>query len=361
MVQQYLDVARQILTSPYSTVKSGTKDAGLISLIGPQTEYDLREGIPLVTTKQTFTRSVLHELVWFLSGDTNIAYLEKNKVPIWRRDTFEHNETALRAAGHIPQERLKRYSPEWDAAVNEYGARVASDEKFAAEFGNSGPIYGQQWRRLSKGDGTTIDQIGNMIAGLKKNPNGKKHIVNTWHVPDIPNMSLPPCHTFFQAISDGQGHLDMKMYQRSADWFLGVPFNIFSYVALAQVIAREVGMEPRRFIHTFGDAHIYAGLEKRSAWYAENFAELQKRVAAIPMEDRERHLEVLDWIDGNAPKDGIEEKYDHVTAILEQLARKPFPKSRLFIAQKPLDDLVAADFKVEGYEHHPKIIREMAV
>lgn len=361
MVKQYLDHAREILTSPYSTFKRGSKGAGLISLFGSQNAYDLTEGFPLLTTKKMLVNMGLHELIWFLRGDTNVKYLEDNKVTFWRRDSFEHNVGAMVAASVFPNTVLNKYSPDWDAAVNEYSRRIREEPGFAERFGDAGPIYGKQWRAWPTPDGKKVDQIQIMIDGLRKNPTGKKHIVSGWNPPDVPNMSLPPCHVLFQATSDGKGHMDLQLYQRSCDEFLGVPFNIFSYSVLTHLIAREAGLKPRRFIHTFGDAHFYTGLEKRSAWYGDNFNELRERIKAIPQSDPERHLEVLDWINKNAPRDLNEEKYDHVTAILEQLSREPKSKPRLVVADKPLDKLVFDDFKIEGYESHPRINRSMAV
>jgi len=365
MVQQYLDHVREILTSPYTTFKGGSKGSGIISLFGPQREYDLREGVPLITTKEMNPDSVVHELVWFMNGDTNIKYLEDNGVWIWRRDAFQHNVEGMVEEGVFDKRVLEKYTPDWEAALKEYGTRIREDDEFAKRFGDAGPIYGKQWRRWEhvdeNGESTEVDQLGGLIKKMGKNPTSKKLIVTAWNPGDVPRMSLPACHTMFQANSDGQGNFDLKMYQRSADMFLGVPYNVFSYAAAAQVFARETGLIPRRFIHTFGDSHLYAGLEKRSGWYAEHFDELRERVRAIPEEDRERYLEVLDWINKGAPRDGNEEKYDHVTAVLEQMSRESKKKPRLVITDKPFEELIADDFVVEGYEHHPAIRRKMAV
>src|SRR3989338_4838851 len=361
MSKEYLNHAREILTSVYSVFKPGSKESGLISLFGSQNSHDLREGLPLLTTRQMFLKSGIHELIWFLRGDTNIRYLEQNKVPFWRKDAFEHNVEAMVVAGIFSDSVLTKYSSAWDGALEEYSKRIVEDSEFAQRFGDAGPIYGRQWRAWSGKDGKPVDQLKRMIDGLKKNPTGKKHIVSAWNPVDVPDMSLPPCHVMYQATSDGQGNMDLQLYQRSCDEFLGVPFNIVSYAMLTELIAREAGLKPRRFVHTFGDAHFYTGLGARSKWYGDNFKELQQRVVAIPMTDPERHLEVLDWVNREAPNDSNESKYDHVSAILEQLSRKPLSKPRLVVANKPLDELAFEDFRIEGYEYHPRINRSMAV
>ncbi len=361
MSKEYLDHAREVLTSPYSVFKPGSKESGLISLFGSQNAHDLSQGLPLLTTRQMFARSGIHELVWFLRGDTNIKYLEQNKVPFWRKDAFEHNVDAMVARGVFSNDVLTKYSPAWDRALEEYAQRIIEEPGFAEQFGDAGPIYGKQWRAWTGNDGKPVDQVQRMIEGLRKNPTGKKHIVNAWNPADVPDMSLPPCHVLYQATSDGQGNMDLQFYQRSCDIFLGVPFNIVSYAMLMHLISREAGLKDRRLVHTFGDAHFYTGLGARSQWYGDHFKELQAKVAAIPMDDPERHLEVLDWVNKNAPGNPNEVKYDHVSAVLEQLAREPLPKPKLVVANKPLDELVFDDFQIEGYQHHPKIVRSMAV
>jgi len=172
-------------------------------------------------------------------------------------------------------------------------------------------------------------------------------------------MSLPPCHVLYQATANEEGELELQLYQRSCDQFLGVPFNIASYAALTRVIAQEADMVPKTFIHTFGDSHFYASIGKRTQWHRDNFKELQKRIRNVSA--REEYLEVVDWINKNAPGDGNEEKYDHVTAILEQMSREPKPLPKLHITKKPFDQLNIDDFVVEDYNPHPPIRRSMAV
>ncbi len=388
MTQQYLDHAKAILTSERSNFKGGSKGAGIISLFGHQSIYDLREGFPLLTTKKMATNSMFHELLWFLKGDTNIKYLEDNKSPIWRADVFNHNLDKMADAGIFPGG-MEKYSPEWTAALKDYGTRIKEDVKFAKKWGDAGPIYPQQWRKWNKYDPLKlkignwemnlkifgkqlykkkeIDQVQNMIEGLKKKPTGKKHIVSAWNVADLKEMSLPPCHVLFQATANENGELEMQLYQRSCDQFLGVPFNTAAYSALTQIIAQETEMIPKTFVHTFGDSHFYASVGKRTQWYKEHFKDLQKTIrTAVKLEesagDKSGYLEVIDLINKNAPSDGNEEKYDHVTAILEQLARDPQKLPTLTITKKPFDQLTIDDFVVsEDYDPHPAIKRKMCV
>ncbi len=370
MVQQYLDHAREILTSDFSGFKGGSKGSGLISLFGYQNSYDLREGFPLLTTKKTAIKSITHELVWFLRGETNIKYLEDNGVSIWRGNAFEHNLPGMVKEGIFP-EGIVKYSPDWDRALEDYGCRVRESPEFADRWGDAGPIYGRQWRKWrypdeKKGEVVEIDQLGKVLEDMRKKPIGKKHLVSAWNPGDVPDMSLPPCHVMYQMTSNEQGELDLQLYQRSCDMFLGVPFNIASYAMLTQIIAQELDLTPRRFIHSFGDAHFYTGLDKRGAWYKANFKELQTRV--INVREKADYLKVLDWINKDSPRDenkspgeNDEEKYDHVTAILEQLSRETKELPKLTIARKSFDKLTIDDFILEGYEHHPPIRRSMAV
>lgn len=370
MVEQYLEHSKKILTSPRSNFKGGSKGSGIISLFGYQNEYDLRGGYPLLTTKEMSTNSMFHETIWFLKGDTNIKYLEDNNVKVWRADAFQHNLPKMIEESIFPKW-IKKYSPDWDKALAEYGQRIREDPEFADRFGDAGPIYGQQWRRWEYFDKelnkfVEVDQLENMIEGLKKKPTGKKHIVDAWNPGDTPKMSLPPCHVLYQATANEEGELELQLYQRSCDMFLGVPFNLASYAALTQIIAQETEMTPRTFIHTFGDSHFYTGVEKRTLWHRENFREFQNKVEkAIGVEekrgDKSGYLEVKDWIDKNAPSDGNIEKYDHATAILEQLSREPKSLPNLNISNKSFEELTVDDFVIEGYDSHPPIRRKMAV
>ncbi|MFL2920736.1 MAG: thymidylate synthase [Thalassobaculaceae bacterium] len=207
---QYLDLMRKVLDSGIE--KSDRTGTGTLSVFGHQMRFDLADGFPLLTTKKLHLKSIIYELIWFLSGDTNISYLKKNGVRIW--------------------------------------------DEWADANGNLGPVYGAQWRSWPKKDGSTIDQITNLIADLKSNPDSRRLIVTAWNPGDVNDMALPPCHCLFQFYV-ARGRLSCQLYQRSADVFLGVPFNIASYALLTIMIAQVVDLLPGEFVHTLGDAHIY--------------------------------------------------------------------------------------------------------
>nr|WP_247600469.1 thymidylate synthase [Priestia flexa] len=209
-VKQYLDLCEHVLK--HGTKKEDRTGTGTISTFGYQMRFNLQEGFPALTTKKLHLKSIIHELLWFLSGDTNIKYLQDNGVRIWN---------------------------EW-----------------ADENGELGPVYGHQWRSWPTPEGSTIDQITNVIHQIKNNPDSRRLMVSAWNVADVDNMALPPCHCLFQFyVADGK--LSCQLYQRSADIFLGVPFNIASYALLTMIVAQVCDLEPGDFVHTFGDAHIY--------------------------------------------------------------------------------------------------------
>jgi thymidylate synthase len=209
-MRQYLDLLRHVLAN--GTRKDDRTGTGTLSVFGHQMRFDLGEGFPLLTTKKVHLKSIIHELLWFLQGDTNIKYLKDNGVSIW--------------------------------------------DEWADEQGNLGPIYGYQWRSWPARDGRHIDQISEVLQTLKSNPDSRRIIVSAWNVGELPYMKLPPCHAFFQFyVADGK--LSCQLYQRSADIFLGVPFNIASYALLTLMIAQVTGLKPGDFVHTLGDAHIY--------------------------------------------------------------------------------------------------------
>lgn len=227
-MKQYHDLLQHILDN--GTKKEDRTGTGTISVFGHQMRFDLSEGFPCVTTKKLHLRSIIHELLWFLQGDTNIKYLKEHKVRIW--------------------------------------------DDWADENGNLGPVYGYQWRSWPDGNNGTIDQITKLVDSLKNNPDSRRHIVSAWNVADVDNMALPPCHTLFQFyIADGK--LSCQLYQRSADTFLGVPFNIASYALLTMMLAQVCGYEVGDFVHTFGDAHIYSNhLEQVELQLTRDFREL---------------------------------------------------------------------------------------
>jgi thymidylate synthase len=209
-MQQYLDLLKHVMDK--GAEKSDRTGTGTISVFGYQMRFNLEEGFPVLTTKKLHLRSIIHELLWFLKGETNIEYLKQNKVRIW--------------------------------------------DEWADEDGNLGPIYGYQWRRWSSGNDMQIDQISQVIESIKNNPDSRRHIVSAWNVGKIEQMALPPCHVLFQFYVN-EGKLSCQLYQRSADIFLGVPFNIASYSLLLMMMAQVTGLKPGEFVHTFGDAHIY--------------------------------------------------------------------------------------------------------
>ena len=209
-MKQYLDLLQEIMD--HGTVKSDRTGVGTKSIFGHQMRFDLSEGFPLLTTKKVHLRSIIHELLWFISGDTNIGYLHDNKVSIW--------------------------------------------DEWADANGDLGPVYGKQWRSWDTPDGRSIDQLSEVIETIKRNPDSRRMIVCAWNPSDVDKMALPPCHCFFQFyVADGR--LSCQLYQRSADTFLGVPFNIASYALLTMIIAQVCGLKPGEFVHTTGDTHIY--------------------------------------------------------------------------------------------------------
>jgi thymidylate synthase len=264
-MKQYLEFLQDILHN--GTKKEDRTGTGTVSVFGRQMRFDLEEGFPLVTTKKLHLKSIIHELLWFLKGDTNIAYLKENKVRIW--------------------------------------------DEWADEEGNLGPVYGHQWRSWSAPNGETIDQISNVIEDIKNNPDSRRLIVSAWNPADVPNMALPPCHLLFQFyVADGK--LSCQLYQRSADSFLGVPFNIASYALLTMMVAQVTGLKPGEFVHTVGDAHIYT---------------------------------------------------NHIEQVELQLTRdpKPLPKMKLNSNITNIFDFTYEDFELENYESHPHIKGEVSV
>lgn len=262
--RQYLNLLADILEN--GVQRGDRTGTGTLGVFGRQIRFDLSKGFPVLTTKKLHLRSIFIELLWFLKGDTNIAYLKDNGVRIW--------------------------------------------DEWADENGDLGPVYGKQWRSWATPDGGSIDQIQTLIEGLKTNPNSRRHIVSAWNPADVEDMALPPCHCLFQFfVADGK--LSCQLYQRSADVFLGVPFNIASYALLTLMVAKVVGLEPGEFVHTFGDAHLYL---------------------------------------------------NHLDQAREQLTREPFPFPTLTIADKrDLFGFEYEDFKLEGYEAHPHIKAEVSV
>lgn len=237
-MKQYLDMCRYILE--HGEDRPDRTGTGTRSVFGYQTRYDLREGFPLLTTKKMYLRPIAEELLWFIKGDTNIKHLVDRNVKIW-------NEW--------PYEDFKKSEDFNGETLEEFVEKIKNDDEFAKKHGNLGPVYGAQWRNFNN-EGT--DQLMKLIDSLKNNPFSRRHIISAWNPSQVDEMALPPCHTLMQFyVSSDQKYLSCQLYQRSADTFLGVPFNIASYALLTCMLAQVCGYEPKEFIHTIGDAHIY--------------------------------------------------------------------------------------------------------
>lgn len=264
-MRQYLDLMQHVLDA--GVEKHDRTGTGTLSIFGHQMRFDLADGFPLLTTKKLFTKAIVYELLWFLRGDTNVHWLQEHGVRIW--------------------------------------------DEWADENGNLGPVYGHQWRSWPNPDGGAIDQISNLISDIQRNPDSRRLIVTAWNPADVPKMALPPCHCLFQFYA-ANGRLSCQLYQRSADIFLGVPFNIASYALLTLMVAQVTGLKPGEFVHTFGDAHLYL---------------------------------------------------NHLDQAREQLTRKPYPlpAMRLNPAVNDIFGFRYEDFNLENYQAHPHIKAEVAV
>lgn len=233
-MKAYLDLCKHVIE--HGTLKMDRTKTGTKSVFGYQMRFDLNEGFPLLTTKKVHLKSIIHELLWFISGDTNIKYLVENNVKIWNDWPFEA---------------FKKSADYHNETMDEYVEKIKNDEDFAAKYGDLGPVYGAQWRNFNG-----VDQIQYILDELKNNPNSRRMILSAWNPSEIKDMALPPCHTLIQFyVADGK--LSLQLYQRSADIFLGVPFNIASYALLMMMVAQVTNLELGEFVHTLGDAHIY--------------------------------------------------------------------------------------------------------
>ena len=309
-MKQYLDLLQHILNN--GTDKSDRTGIGTRSVFGYQMRVNLADGFPLLTTKKVFLRAIIHELLWFLKGDTNIRYLVQNDVKIWNEWPFQTYLEANNLAGQYPM-----YSEAWKSKMAEFIEQIKNDEAFAQKWGDLGPVYGKQWVRWQSPDGSTINQIADVQDMIRKSPDSRRLIVGAWNVADIQQLvksktAAPPlCHTMFQFYV-ANGKLSCQMYQRSADSFLGVPFNIASYALLTMMMAQTTGYEPGEFIHTFGDVHIYK---------------------------------------------------NHFEQVKEQLSRTPrqLPKMKINPEVKDIFSFKFEDFTLEGYNPHPAIKAPIAV
>ena len=301
-MQQYLDLVRHI--RDHGVKKEDRTGTGTVSIFGHQMRFDLAHGFPLVTSKKVHLKSILHELLWFIRGDTNIRYLVENGVGIWNDWPYQN---WLRETGQDTS--LEMYSPEWRAVMKEFIEKIKTDSDFAAQYGDLGPVYGKQWRNFGG-----VDQLTQLIEDIKSNPDSRRLIVSAWNPRDIPVMvksGLPPCHSLFQFyVVDGK--LSCQLYQRSADVFLGVPFNIASYAILTMMIAQVSGLGLGDFVHTFGDAHLYL---------------------------------------------------NHMGQVEEQLSRSTFdlPTMKINPQVTSLFDFVFDDFELQNYQSHGPIAAPVAV
>ncbi|WPL36569.1 thymidylate synthase [Malacoplasma iowae] len=233
-MKQYLKLLKTVLKK--GELIENRTNINTISYFGTQTRYDISKSFPLLTTKKVYFKAIVHELLWFIKGDTNIKYLVDNNVRIW-------NEW--------PYEKFKNSKEYKNETIEEFAKKIKTNDDFAKKWGNLGPVYGKQWRNFDE-----VDQLINAINDLKNNPRSRRIIVSSWNPKEINNMALPPCHCFYQFYVNGN-KLSCQLYQRSADLFLGVPFNIASYALLTYMVAQVTNLEPHEFIHTIGDAHIY--------------------------------------------------------------------------------------------------------
>ncbi len=290
-MRQYLDLLDKICRE--GVVRDDRTGTGTKGIFGYQMRFNLSEGFPLLTTKRVFLKGVIHELLWFLKGDTNIEYLVDNGVHIWDSDAYRYYNELCVKHGVLPVD--------MDTFLGALGVESPID---GYKFGDLNHVYGYQWRSWPKANGESIDQIKEVIETIKKNPSSRRMIVSAWNVADVGSMALPPCHTMFQFFV-AEGKLSCQLYQRSGDVFLGVPFNIASYALMTMMIAKECGLEAGEFIHTLGDAHLYL---------------------------------------------------NHLDQAAEQLSRDTRALPRMILADRDsIFDYTYDDFTLEGYDPHPAI------
>jgi thymidylate synthase len=301
-MKEYLELMKHVRDN--GVVKEDRTGTGTTSVFGYQMRMQLEDGFPLLTTKKVNLNSIIHELLWFIKGDTNIRYLVKNNLNIWNDWPYQ---SYLKKTDQ--GENLSMHSQEWKLGMKQFVNQIKEDEEFAIKYGDLGPVYGRQWR-----DFEGIDQLSQLIEDIKSSPDSRRLIVSAWNPKDIPVMiksGLPPCHTLFQFYVS-QGRLSCQLYQRSADVFLGVPYNIASYALLTMMIAQVTNLEPGEFIHTMGDAHLYM---------------------------------------------------NHLDQVEEQLGRETFKLPQLDInkERESLFEFTISDFKLTNYESHPNIPAPIAV
>lgn len=292
-MKEYLDMCRYVMEN--GEEREDRTGTGTRSLFGYQTRYNLLDGFPLMTTKKMFIRPIAEELLWFLNGDTNIKYLVDRNVRIWNEWPYETYSKSNDYEGET---------------LEEFIEKIKEDEVFAKKHGELGPVYGQQWRNFNE---QGIDQVANLVASLKNNPFSRRHIISAWNPVQVDEMALPPCHAFLQFyVSADKKYLSCQLYQRSADIFLGVPFNIASYALMSAMLAQVCGYEAKEFIHTIGDAHIYK---------------------------------------------------DHFDVVNEQITREPLPKCKLVLNKEvtSIFDFKIEDIKIEDYQSHDRLVGKVSV
>ncbi|WP_077602991.1 thymidylate synthase [Oceanobacillus sojae] len=313
--QGYLELCRKILDEGLN--RDDRTNTGTYSIFGHQIRFDLQKGFPLLTTKKVPFRLIATELLWFIKGDTNIRYLLEHNNNIWNEWAFEKWIKSPEYTGPdmtdfgIRSQKDAAFKEEYEQQMELFKEKILNDDAFAKKYGDLGSVYGKQWRKWETSKGDSIDQLKETIEAIKNNPNSRRHIVSAWNPEDIPSMALPPCHTLFQFyVADGK--LSCQLYQRSADVFIGVPFNIASYALLTHLIAHECDLEVGEFVHTFGDAHIYS---------------------------------------------------NHVNQVNLQLERdiRELPVLKINADGKSVFDIDISDLKIENYNSHPAIKAPIAV
>ena len=295
-MKQYHELLRHILNN--GTERLDRTSTGTISTFGYQMRFDLSEGFPLLTTKKVHFKSIAYELLWFITGSTNIRPLVMNDVRIWNEWPYE----AFKKSEDFHGETLE----EFVAKIKE----LPADDPFVVKYGELGPVYGRQWRNFNN---EGVDQVAKLVDSLKNNPFSRRHIICAWNPAEVDEMALPPCHAFLQFyVSNDKKYLSCQLYQRSADTFLGVPFNIASYALFTAMLAQVCGYKPKEFVHTIGDAHIYK---------------------------------------------------DHFDVVKEQISRTPYPKCQLVLNPevKSIFDFTIDDIKIENYQSHGRLVGKVSV